>query len=264
MWKLAQGAAWERRAMSENSSDGRAPSNEVEGLLNDIFGLNIRGLKTLWFTFAKPARVFDVARQGNWTTAGLTPTIRLLFSVFALLAAFRFFWAKEDGFLFQAVLQAVNAQTDTAQNLPQNVDASAVTSNILSTIVLVLPVAMTIGLVLGGSALSVWGKGTRATQRIRLFFTAIIPGYTLNALFTITLLSAISQQFLLIFSFLILFMQLVIDTITSLRGGVVAGSTQWRFAKAVGVGLTNIVASNLAIVLVIFFAIFWTEFQMLA
>ncbi|MEL6258307.1 MAG: hypothetical protein AAFQ67_04530, partial [Pseudomonadota bacterium] len=56
---------------------------DLDELIQDAFGLNIRGVQTLWALLAHPSRVFTAAQSIDWA-GRFTPSIRLAFSIVAL------------------------------------------------------------------------------------------------------------------------------------------------------------------------------------
>ena len=81
------------------------PGNEKPdfgSLLSDLFGLNGRGAKTLWDLLARPKRVFEGARVYDWRSAYM-PTMRLACSILTVFSLLSFFWASEDGVLYQTL-----------------------------------------------------------------------------------------------------------------------------------------------------------------
>ena len=66
--------------MSDDESN-QLKSRKVGGddLIEDMFGLNLRGLKTLWVMFASPRKGYEAARSPDWMDRSYTPSIRLLF-----------------------------------------------------------------------------------------------------------------------------------------------------------------------------------------
>ena len=78
-----------------------------DSLLEDVFGLNIRSLKTIGVLFSRPARYFDAARDRNWL-GRFTPSFRVWFGLLAVMAFMRFFYGSEDS----ALIEGMTAQMD--------------------------------------------------------------------------------------------------------------------------------------------------------
>ncbi|MEM9179610.1 MAG: hypothetical protein AAGA89_07855, partial [Pseudomonadota bacterium] len=76
---------------------------DADALVADLFGLNVRGAKTLAHLVTQPAKVFASARVNDWQ-GQYTPTMRLAFSVLTVFSLLSFFWAAEDGVLYQTLL----------------------------------------------------------------------------------------------------------------------------------------------------------------
>ena len=139
---------------------------DFDSLLSDLFGLNVRGAKTLWDLFARPKRVFESARVFDWRSR-YTPTIRLAFSILTVFSLLSFFWASEDGVLYQTLLaQFSDAFADDPNAPPIDEMIGAMFAGYNFT----YPFAYMLVHMLAASILFVWGKGTPLVARIRLYF----------------------------------------------------------------------------------------------
>lgn len=66
--------------MSDNNSNSKQKQSAdglgVDDLVEDIFGLNWRGLKTIWTLFTRPALYFEAAKTPKWQDR-YTPSFRV-------------------------------------------------------------------------------------------------------------------------------------------------------------------------------------------
>ena len=76
--------------MDMDELDVSALPPTFDSLIEDVFGLNVRGLKTLTQLFAGPKKVFDSARVADWRSR-YTPTLRLTFSIITVYMLLSFF-----------------------------------------------------------------------------------------------------------------------------------------------------------------------------
>ena len=82
----------------ENKPDDPAPLR-IDTVAEDIFGLNLRGLRSIGVLWRSPKLYFDSARHMNWRDS-FTPSIRLWLFFFALLSFFKFWWVgSSDGMI---------------------------------------------------------------------------------------------------------------------------------------------------------------------
>lgn len=159
------------------SADALPPHErpDVDSLLSDLFGLNIRGAKTLGGLFSNPVSVFESARINDWQLK-YTPTMRLAFSILTVFSLLSFFWASEDGAMYQSLLQQVqnnpNADLDETA-AKQTIDAVFAGYNFT------YPFMYMILHSLIGAVMFIWGSGTSWVARIRLHFAVVSVGLSL-------------------------------------------------------------------------------------
>lgn len=159
------------------SADAFPPDErpDVDSLLSDLFGLNVRGAKTLAALFANPASIFQSARFNDWQLK-YTPTMRLAFSMLTVFSLLSFFWASEDGAMYQSLLQEVqnspNADLDEI-TAKQTIDAVFTGYNFT------YPFAYMLLHSLIGAMIFIWGTGTSWVARIRLHFAVVSVGLSL-------------------------------------------------------------------------------------
>ena len=75
-----------------------------DALIEDMFGINLQGLRTTWLACVDPARIARRARLPDWG-GRITPTFRLYFFYVALATFFQFLWARPGG-SYEAILLA--------------------------------------------------------------------------------------------------------------------------------------------------------------
>lgn len=195
-----------------NAKDEERPG--LDALAEDVFGLNVRGIKTIWHLISKPSEVFAAARDVNWE-GRFTPSIRLYFSLIALLIFFQFIWAGEQSYM----REAFRMQFEQMQTMPEfrNVHIERATDLAIDTYLILSPIVIGVCLLLTACCIFVWGKGTSFVTRIRLFFAALIPNTTLSLFLTMAgSFAPIEQSMMLaIVTFISMF---VINGITVYRG----------------------------------------------
>ena len=198
----------------------------MNALLEDVFGLNVRGLRTLKDLFIRPKRVFDSARQIDWANTH-TPTIRLTFSLITVYMLLSFFWAAEDGALYQGLYLQLEALSETNPNLPP---VDVMIEGWFAGYSVIYPFAYMIMHFLFASFLFVWGKGISWTTRLRMYFGLLSMGMTV-ALLTTLFLPLITVNELLVFTVGVLGLQFVLYCVTYVRamaGTFSVGALVWR------------------------------------
>ena len=154
----------------------RSQQPTLDSFIEDAFGLNIRGLKTLWHLIIAPKRVFESARVTDWRER-YTPTLRLTFSVITVFMLLSFFWAAENGTFYQAILAQLEQAAQTRPDMPppdQILDAYFAAYSFSYPFIYMLVHA------LFGALIFLWGRDTPWVTRIRLYFGLLAVGMTFS------------------------------------------------------------------------------------
>lgn len=213
-----------------SSNHGTQPG--WDSMIEDIFGLNIRGARTLWDVFVKPKPVFVAARNANWQDRRYTPSIRLFLSLVTFTLLLRFFWAGPESNLAKFAELQLEAQLAANIEGPARAFSEAInTEAYIESILLGMPVALMLAMIPAALLLRIWGPGTRIVSRLRLYFLAATPGYVVSFLVTfgLELLPFTIYTSLTMLSFIMI---LVTDAITAWRAPVHAKTTRTRAFKA--------------------------------
>ena len=137
-------------------------------LLEDLLGLNIRGLTTIRDVVVRPNVVAEAARDNAWLNK-YTPSIRLVFFLLSLTSLLRFLWAPEDGVVTAQLNEVFQDRIGDAESVAQATD------QYMATYGAIYPFLAIGFVVLAASFLRVWGKGTNLALRIRLHLMVLIP-----------------------------------------------------------------------------------------
>ncbi|MHA7898293.1 MAG: hypothetical protein ACX94B_00410 [Henriciella sp.] len=138
----------------------------IHAFFEDVFGLNVRGLRTLGDLYTRPKRVFDSARVTDWNNHH-TPTIRLTFSLLTVYMLLSFFWAAEDGPLYQMLYAQLETLKDANPDLPP---VEEMIDGWFAAYSFSYPFIYMLIHLIAGSLVFLWGKGTSWTTRLRLYF----------------------------------------------------------------------------------------------
>lgn len=156
----------------------------LDSLIEDLFGLNVRGLKTVGQLFVSPKQVFESARISDWRRK-YTPTIRLTFSIITVFMLLSFFWAAEDGMMYQILLAQF---TEMAAANPEKIPAEQIHRDIetaFAAYAFFYPFIYMLLHGLVGSVVFLWGKGTGWVTRLRLYFGLLTVGMTVALVSTL-------------------------------------------------------------------------------
>lgn len=182
-------------------------------LLLDIFGLNIRGLRTVGATIATPRRYFDAARDGDWH-GRYTPSIRVWFSIITVMMLLRFIWAGDGSAIMNGTIAQFEAMQLTFADDHSAESAARVYVGMQS---VATPFVMLALYTLLAMAYPFWGPGVSLALRVRFGFATVIPSNALSLVLTFPLGFVSDRLFVLLIAGT-LAGALILDTLTATRG----------------------------------------------
>ncbi|MEM9178330.1 MAG: hypothetical protein AAGA89_01400 [Pseudomonadota bacterium] len=186
----------------------------------------MRGAKTLAHLVTQPAKVFASARVNDWQ-GRYTPTMRLAFSVLTVLSLLSFFWAAEDGVLYQTLLDIFSEAFAEQPNAPP---VNEFISAIFAGYNFIYPFTYMLVHSLVGSLVLVWGTGTPWVARIRLYFGVAALGIAISVL-SIATMPFISTNMMWVWTTLALavgFLAYIVTYARGMRGRRSKWSLLWR------------------------------------
>ncbi|AXE64757.1 hypothetical protein BBF93_11365 [Hyphomonas sp. CACIAM 19H1] len=151
-----------------------------DALLDDLFGLNVRALKTVAAALFSPARLFEAARDVDWL-GRYTPSIRLVFTLIAAVVFLKFLWVNDTSGLFaytQATMEAMG--TEFPGRTPEEA-----ARDYLAALLVTYPFSYFGVHAVFALMLNIWGKGTPLAVRIRLYFAGLLPVLLAGVLMTL-------------------------------------------------------------------------------
>tara|TARA_R110002020_G_scaffold309301_2_gene525252 strand:- start:78407 stop:79156 length:750 start_codon:yes stop_codon:yes gene_type:complete len=163
------------------ADDDMSHASGWDALLDDLFGLNVRALASMWAILATPRKVFAAARDADWL-GKYTPSIRLVFTLIAAMVFLRFLWGGENSALHQMTKSGL-----TDSNVLGYGDMDKFTQDYLGLWLVMFPFSYFFVHGLMALLVRIWGKGTRAPVRLRLYFAALLPGLLLGVLSTVAI-----------------------------------------------------------------------------
>ena len=201
----------------------KRPDSSLDLLVEDIAGLNLRGLRTISDMFVRPKTVFAAARDADWDR-NYTPSIRLVFSFLVLMTVLRFFWADDTG-VFGALF---------AENL-RNIGydetrAAQETRRVFNAFLGVFPITVILLHLTMAWSLRIWGPGTPAVMRIRYYFLTIVPSIVISTL-SLLCVPALTPSVLVVWSIAIVLIAMMFDATTFWRSVTIkrsGGQIAWR------------------------------------
>lgn len=160
-----------------------------DSLLEDLFGLNIKGLKTIWTLMVSPAKYFQAAKTREWMDK-YTPSFRVWFGIVAITAAFRFVYAGKDSAMLTlyteqmrqmkaAIIEGRMKGGGEPADL-SHVDPEASAMVLLKWTFILSPFLTIFFMSLLAFVYRAWGEKLSYVVRLRYIFAVIITGTVLG------------------------------------------------------------------------------------
>lgn len=149
-----------------------------DAMMEDLLGLNIRGVQTALAIFATPRKVYSAAHSKDWQARTYTPSLRLFISLVMFVLILQAFWGGPDSHLARFQTEVIQAGLNA--NAPEALLPFIDARDIWETSLVSLPVATVSAMLVASLLLRVWGKGTNTVTRIRFYFLSAIPGWIVS------------------------------------------------------------------------------------
>ncbi|MEM1149639.1 MAG: hypothetical protein AAGI03_03665 [Pseudomonadota bacterium] len=247
--------------MSDHERKTPKPSEPMgwQDLIEDLVGVNLRGLRTLAAAFTQPAKLFASARARDWDGGVYSPSVRVYIFLVAVLVFFQFIWADTSSPSVEILRQrmAELAEIDPRLGEPFFLE------RVMNLFVLVFPIAALFCTFLGSLVMRVWGAGTPLLARIRLYFAAVLPSTLLQ------LFGTVGMSFLPITTaafgvWLVLLVYWTADAITTYRGLSQVHTRRGRVWRSILLGTFNALIIMLASIVTGTIAMNWEIERILA
>ena len=217
--------------MTDNHSQNQPKLNKIgfDNLLEDIFGLNIRALKTIGIMFRKPVDYFKAARTPEWEDK-YTPSFRVWFGIMAILVALNFIYNNDKSAMtaaYQGMVEQLATQFEHDHNAANvkngqppdiiDVDIDKAAIDMGKWAMVYYPFAYIPFMALAGIFVRFWGRSLTYVTRLRYLFAVTIPGVAFMFVSTFLVLVVSARYFLWLTAVMFLII-VALDFITSYRG----------------------------------------------
>lgn len=213
--------------MAEDKPDQRSSDLSIDSIAEDLFGLNIRGVKSIAVLWRHPRRYFTAAKAPDWENR-YTPSIRLWLSFFALFSALKFWWFGSNEGMIGAFSTGFS---DAGLILPEGVTYDDVGKEAVLWAFGLVPALQIVSMVLLSCLYTAWGERTTLALRQRYLFSVIIPSASLMPVF-LTGMLFVPQNMMTAYGLFLAFAALLIDFQTGYRGGFSQASKTGRAWRA--------------------------------
>lgn len=237
--------------MTETSSKQPSLANDLTGaprvgsdeFFYDIFGINIKGLKSIWTLFRRPVEYFEAARLPDWGGEHW-PSIRIWLGIMGLLVALQFVWASESSemtAMFQTLATIpADSFNDAARNKGVTIDLSALDRQSLGKQafkrwVFIYPFFFIAAMCALAFIFRAWKPAVSFVIRLRYIFAIIIPASVFGVFTTLAMVNVTGQIYLAI-SFISMPVMTLLYAITAYRGPF------YRLERGERIGLSIVTA----------------------
>ncbi|MEE2565273.1 hypothetical protein [Hyphobacterium marinum] len=214
----------------------------IDDLAEDVFGLNIRGIRSIATIWIHPRRYFQSARSPDWDNR-YTPSIRLWLSLIALASLLQFLWIGTDTPLvsaYAAGFEDAGVTPSPGMTFQELGERAALWIYAFAPAVQFVLFLAVLGF------FPFWGERTSYSLRLRNLFAIMMPSATAMTLL-LPAMALIPVSLLTAFGYLIGLLTLLLDTVTGFRGAfpAVDGLARlWRAGLlAVAILTLNVIAN---------------------
>lgn len=232
-----------------------------DSLLEDIFGLNIKGLKSIWALFIRPDDYFRKAKLPEWDNA-YTPSFRIWFGITAITTGLRFLWGGQNSPMFQTYVEQITLVKEqlavSTNSAGETIDVSgfdpiAVTNILMKWMFVLMPFCY-MGLVaLFAVIFKAWGEKLSYTVRLRYLFAIVISGNFL-ILLSLPILLVTPQEYMPVYSGVGMAIMLIFYIFTAYRGPYKIADAGSRLGLSIVTGVIMIILNFASGIIAIFIA----------
>ncbi len=191
----------------------------------DIFGVNIKGLKSIWTLIRRPAEYFDAATLPDWG-GDHWPSIRIWLGLMGILVALQFIWASESSemtamFQMLAVVPGESLVEPMAKD-GFTLDLSELNKEELGKTafkrwIFIYPFFFIAAMCALAFIFRAWKPAVSFVIRLRYIFGIIVPASVFGIVTTLAMVNVSGQAYVAI-SFISMPVMVCIYAITAFRG----------------------------------------------
>lgn len=205
----------------------------------DIFGVNIKGLKSIWTLIRQPAEYFEAARLPDWG-GDHWPSIRIWIGLMGIMAALQFVWASENSettvmfqnlaiMLGEVIRQA--AEADGVVISLEALDKEALGKRAFKLWALIYPFFFIGAMCVFAFIFRVWKPAVGFVVRLRYLFAIVIPGSVYGLISTLAMVNVTGPLYQTL-AFIQVGVLLLLYWITAYRGPFAKFDTSERIAMS--------------------------------
>ena len=213
--------------MSEKKTKPASADLSMDSIAEDLFGLNIRGLRSIAAAWTKPRHYFAAARVPDWQDK-YTPSIRLWLSFFALFSALKFWWFGTNEGMIGAFATGFS---EAGLQLPDGVSYEDIGAETVLWVFGWIPVIQIVSMLLLSVIYTAWGERTTLALRQRNLFIVMIPSASVMPVF-LTGMLMVPQSMISVYGVFLALAAFLIDFQAGYRGAFSNVSRAGRLWRA--------------------------------
>lgn len=210
----------------------------------DIFGVNIKGLKSIWTLIRQPAEYFEAARLPDWG-GDHWPSIRIWLGIMGVLVALQFLWASESSemtAMFQNMVMSLgdgisaSAAADGVTLDLSALDRQTLGKQTFKRWVVIYPFFFIGAMCILAFIFRAWKPASSFVIRLRYIFGIIVPASVFGLLTTLAMVN-LSGHLYMIVSFITMPVMLILYALTAYRGPFHSYETGERIGMSIVVAI---------------------------
>ncbi|WND02012.1 hypothetical protein QGN29_10685 [Temperatibacter marinus] len=199
--------------MSKETEKNNPKDLATGEIVEDVLGLDMRGLKSIYALWVKPREYFQAAKQANWNNI-YTPSVRLWLFFFALFSVLKFWWLENNPAMIGAYIVGFEEARLTE---PEGVSFEEIAQEMLQLTFAILPFLQIAVLGLLSFVYPFWGRPLSRALRQRYFFAIMIPSASLMPVL-LTGMVFITSEYIELYSYSLALTAFLLHFMVSYRG----------------------------------------------
>ncbi len=227
--------------LDQQKTQVKASAVGFDDFLEDVFGLNIKGLKTIWVSFYNPKKYYAAAHTSDWQ-GKYTPSFRLLFTLLALVFLMQFFWGGANSPLIASYAQQMEARSII---LPDGLSYEQASLTLAKWYNGFIPPFTIVFYLILGSVYPVWGRRLNFVERQRYLFITMIPNMFIT-FFLFIMLAFVPSEKVLWGLWVFPSILFLVSALTAFRGAFISVTLMPRLWRALVLALVIVGVGQLA------------------
>ncbi|NNU15825.1 hypothetical protein HK107_05760 [Parvularcula sp. ZS-1/3] len=204
----------------------------LDDIFGDLFGLNIKGMRSIVDVWIKPATYAKAARDEGWE-GRYTPSIRLWLSMMAVGSFLQFLWISDDAPITKVFAEGFR---DAGLSAPEGITLTELGQEAAVWTYGLMPVVQLVFLMFLAVFWRLWGAPTTVGLRVRYLLGVMIPSGSLM-LAILPVLAVMPEAYMTAYGLLLAVLAALVDWQTSARGFITAKARGGKLLRALALAV---------------------------